>query len=150
MSERILAISSGGGHWSEMRRIMAAFEGLDVSYASIRPEYVQEAQGRPYYSFSDFSRFNKLGVFKSAFQIARIVFKVRPKVVISTGSAPTLLALGLAKVFFGAKTIWIDSIANVEELSTSGSLAKYVADIWLTQWEHLATAKGPKFWGAVL
>jgi hypothetical protein len=29
-------------------------------------------------------------------------------------------------------------------------LAKYVADIWLTQWEHLSSKKGPAWWGAVL
>jgi UDP-N-acetylglucosamine:LPS N-acetylglucosamine transferase len=147
---KILAIASGGGHWAEMRRIMPAFEGLDVSYASIRPEYQDEALGRPYYYFSDFHRFNKRGIFKSAFKIIWIVMKVRPKVVISTGSAPTLVALATAKLLFGARTIWIDSLANVEHLSSSGKAARFVADTWLTQWEHLGTDKGPKYWGSVL
>jgi UDP-N-acetylglucosamine:LPS N-acetylglucosamine transferase len=150
MNKRILAIASGGGHWAEMRRIMPAFDGLDVSFASIRPEYEAEALGRPYYHFSDFHRYHKRGIFRSAFKIISIVLKVRPSVVISTGSAPTLVALATAKILFGAKTIWIDSLANAEQLSSSGKLARYVADIWLTQWEHLSSEKGPGFWGAVL
>lgn len=129
---------------------MPAFDGLEVSFASVWPEYESEALGRPYYSFSDFHRYNKRGAIRSAFEIISIVFKVRPKVIISTGSAPTLVALATGKLFFGAKTIWIDSLANVEHLSSSGKLARYVADIWLTQWPHLATDKGPTYWGAVL
>ena len=150
MSKTVLAIASGGGHWAEMRRLMPAFDGLDVSYASIRPEYESEALGRPYYFFNDFHRHRKRGAVPSALKIMWIVFKVRPQVVISTGSAPTLVALATAKLFFGAKTIWIDSLANVEHLSSSGKLARYVADIWLTQWPHVATEKGPAYWGAVL
>lgn len=129
---------------------MPAFDGLEVTFASTRPEYASEALGRPYHHFGDFHRYNKRGAFRSFSKIMWIVFKVRPQVVISTGSAPTLVALAIAKLFFGAKTIWIDSIANVENLSSSGKVARYVADVWLTQWEDLATDNGPAYWGAVL
>ena len=84
----------------------------------------------------------------------RILLKERPKVVVTTGSAPALIALILAKYLFRANTIWIDSIANAERLSTSGKTAGQFADIWLTQWPQLASAKGterhPEYWGAVL
>ena len=50
----------------------------------------------------------------------------------------------------GIKTIWIDSLANAETMSLSGLKVKPYADLWLTQWEHLATPKGPYFYGAVL
>ena len=48
------------------------------------------------------------------------------------------------------RTIWLDSIANSEELSGSGQHAKRWADAWLTQWPHLATPDGPDHWGMVL
>jgi hypothetical protein len=35
--------------------------------------------------------------------------------------------------------VWIDSIANVEQLSLSGKLAARVAGRTYTQWPHLAT-----------
>lgn len=147
---RVLAIASGGGHWVEMRRLVPAFEGMDVAFASVYPDYARDVEGHRFYSFPDFSRFNKLGIFPLTWRLLRILLKERPEVVITTGSAPAMLCLGMAKLLFRSKTIWIDSIANCERLSTSGSLAKHVADIWLTQWDHLAVERGPKFWGAVL
>ncbi|WP_245893415.1 UDP-N-acetylglucosamine transferase subunit ALG14 [Devosia naphthalenivorans] len=68
----------------------------------------------------------------------------------TTGSFPALMALGVARMLLGARTIWIDSVANCQALSTSGRLARRVADVWLTQWPHLATVDGPEHWGAVL
>jgi UDP-N-acetylglucosamine:LPS N-acetylglucosamine transferase len=147
---RILAIASGGGHWVELRRILPAFEGLDVAYASRHPESAGDVPGYDYYTFCDFSRFSRQNFLPLFFQIVHILASVRPRIVITTGSAPALLALVLAKVFLRSKTVWIDSIANVDHLSSSGALARYFADIWLTQWKHLANAKGPQYWGAVI
>jgi hypothetical protein len=70
-------------------------------------------------------------------------------VVISTGAAPGYFALRFGKRL-GARTIWLDSIANVDELSLSGQRAGKYAGLWLTQWQHLATPAGPHFAGAVL
>jgi hypothetical protein len=62
--------------------------------------------------------------------------------------------VGFFALFFAKKmkikTIWVDSLANVEQMSLSGSKVKPYADLWLTQWEHLATPTGPYFYGAVL
>jgi hypothetical protein len=69
--------------------------------------------------------------------------------VISTGALPGYFSLRLAKLF-GVKTIWIDSIANVEELSLSGQMIGKHADLWLTQWPHLAKPGGPLYRGTVL
>jgi hypothetical protein len=79
------------------------------------------------------------------------MIKHRPDVVISTGAASGYFALRIGKLF-GAKTIWLDSIANAEELSLSGAKVQKHADLWLTQWEHLANPQegGPEYKGAVL
>lgn len=147
---RVLAIASGGGHWIQLRRLAAAFEGLDVAYASIYPESSVDIGDHDYYTFCDFSRFSRQNFVPLIFQIMKILITVRPKVVITTGSAPALVAMVLAKLLLRSRTIWIDSIANVEKLSSSGSAARYFADIWLTQWKHLAKASGPQYWGSVL
>ena len=73
-------------------------------------------------------------------QLLFIFLKFRPDVIITTGAAPGLLAILLGKLFF-KKTIWIDSIANAENLSLCGKLSKGLANITLTQWESLATDK---------
>jgi hypothetical protein len=78
-----------------------------------------------------------------------ILLRERPQVVVTTGSAPGFVALRLAR-WLGARTLWIDSIANSEEMSFSGSQALRHADLCLTQWEHLARPAGPHYRGAVL
>jgi UDP-N-acetylglucosamine:LPS N-acetylglucosamine transferase len=87
--------------------------------------------------------------FRMFFQLVRIMRKVNPRVVVTTGSAPGLMTLAVGRMF-GKKTVWIDSIANVNELSTSGKKARHVADLYLTQWEQLAKADGPLYKGSVL
>jgi hypothetical protein len=46
--------------------------------------------------------------------------------------------------------MWLDSIANAEELSLSGRKVGKHADRWLTQWPHLVEEDGPEFHGSVL
>jgi UDP-N-acetylglucosamine:LPS N-acetylglucosamine transferase len=78
-----------------------------------------------------------------------LILKVQPDVVVSTGAAPGYFALRFGKLF-GARTIWLDSIANVSDLSLSGKMVKPYADLWLTQWPHLSTEQGPFYRGDVL
>ena len=36
---KVLAISSGGGHWVQLLRLRPAFEGCDVVYATVKEGY---------------------------------------------------------------------------------------------------------------
>lgn len=149
-SPRILAIASAGGHWVQLRRMKPAFEGLDVAFASVFPDYAEDVTGSRFHRFDDVNRFKKLSAVKVVSQIFMILLRERPKVIITTGSFPGLIAITLGRYLFGARTIWIDSVANCEKLSSSGERAGKVAHVWLTQWEHLSRANGPGFWGSVL
>ena len=95
------------------------------------------------------NRWQKWRLVKQLLGIAFILIRYRPDVVISTGAAPGYFALRLARLI-GARTIWIDSMANAEELSLSGQRIGKHADLWLTQWEHLAKPEGPQYLGSVL
>lgn len=150
MSNRILAIASGGGHWAELQRLYPVFDGADVVFASVYPDYRSDVPGHRFYSFRDVTRWDRFGFVVLTVQLLRILVIERPRVVITTGSLPCCIMLLLAKYLFGAKTIWIDSIANVRELSASGKLAGKFVDLWLTQWPGVARESGPKYWGAVL
>ncbi len=79
----------------------------------------------------------------------RLVIRHRPDVVISTGAAPGFFCILIGRMI-GAKTLWIDSVANAEKLSLSGRLAARVSDQCLTQWKHLAGDPGPVFAGSIL
>ena len=71
-------------------------------------------------------------------------------VVISTGAAPGCLCCLIGKLF-GARVIWIDSLANVERMSLSGRIVARVADLLLVQWEDLAKRyRRARYAGSVL
>lgn len=146
---KVLAVASGGGHWVQLRRVAPAFEGADVVYVTVEPSYRSEVVGARFRLVVDATRWNKVKLLKMLMQIAWIVATERPDVVISTGAAPGYFAIRLGKLA-GARTMWIDSIANVEHLSMSGQKIMKHADRCLTQWEHLATPGGAEFTGAVL
>lgn len=147
--KKILAVSSGGGHWVELIRIAPAFEGHDVAYATVDETYRSGAGAARFYTIMDVTRWNKLRWVQTFAKLLWILLCERPDVVVSTGALPGYFALRLAK-WFGARTIWLDSIANVEELSMSGQKIGKHADLWLTQWPHLARPDGPMYRGTVL
>jgi hypothetical protein len=146
---RVLAVASGGGHWVQLLRVVPAFADCDVAFVTVSDSYRQQVPEYRFYVVPDATRWNKLRLLWMGCRLAWIVAKERPDVVISTGAAPGYFSLVLGKIT-GARTAWIDSIANAEHLSTSGEKIGKHADLWLTQWEHLAQPNGPHFVGAVL
>jgi UDP-N-acetylglucosamine:LPS N-acetylglucosamine transferase len=149
LRSKILAVSSGGGHWVQLLRIKRAFEDCDVTFVTVDESYRQQVPGHLFHVVNDANRQNKIALLKTSLRLAWIILNERPDVVVSTGAAPGYLALRLGRLL-GARTIWLDSIANVDELSLSGLRIARSADLWLTQWPHLATPDGPLFAGSVL
>jgi UDP-N-acetylglucosamine:LPS N-acetylglucosamine transferase len=146
---KILAVSSGGGHWEQMMLLREAFKGQEVYYATTMRGLMERSGVSNGFLLDDCNRNDIRGSLTCLIQAAQIVFRIRPHVVISTGAAPGLFCLLFGRLA-GAKTIWIDSIANAEAMSMSGRLARYVASLWLTQWRHLARATGPHYVGELL
>jgi len=134
--KRILLVASGGGHWVQLARLTPAFEGLDTLYVSTLKGVRQPTGDRKVVAVVDASQSEPLKVVPLFLQLMFIVLKFRPSVIATTGAAPGLVALYIGKAL-GIRTIWIDSIANSEDLSLSGRLARDRADLWLTQWPHL-------------
>lgn len=146
--KRILAVASGGGHWIQLARLRPALEAHDVAYVTTDPLRAAEVGDARFYAVRDASRWSKLALIGAALRIAWIVLRERPDVLVSTGAAPGYLALRMAGAL-GARTVWIDSLANVDELSLSGRLASAKADVCLTQWPHLVEGR-ISYAGAVL
>ncbi|MES2260816.1 MAG: UDP-N-acetylglucosamine--LPS N-acetylglucosamine transferase [Pseudomonadota bacterium] len=149
MAKKILAVASGGGHWVQLLRLRPAFEGLDVAYVTVQASYAAQVPGRRFYAVCDATRWSRWDLIKMMAQVSWIVLRERPDVVVTTGAAPGVVALRMGK-WLGAKTIWLDSIANVEQMSMSGQRVRGFADLWLTQWPHLAADSGPSCKGSVL
>jgi len=146
---KILAISSGGGHWVQLLRLRPAFDGANVVFATVNPGYAADVADSEFRLIHDANRHQKLALVRSAWSILFLLLIERPEIVISTGAAPGYFAVRFGKML-RMRTIWVDSVANAEELSMSGRKAGDCADLWLTQWAHLASESGPKYFGSVL
>jgi len=146
---RILAVASGGGHWVQLLRLRPAFEGHRVTYVTVRHGYAADVPGERVRTVVDATRWNKFKLALMGAKLLWIVLTERPDVVVSTGAAPGYFAIRFGKLI-GARGVWLDSIANVEQLSMTGELAGRKADLWLTQWEHLEREGGPQYVGAVV
>lgn len=146
---RVLAVASGGGHWVQLRRLQPAFENCDLSYVTTIAEYASQIAPVRLHVVNDASKDSKLRLIIMALRMLLIFLRVRPDVVVSTGAAPGFVAIRLGRLL-GARTVWVDSIANVDEMSLAGKLARPYADLWLTQWPHLESPDGPSYAGSVL
>jgi len=146
--KKVLAVASGGGHWVQLLRLRPAFENHKVCYVTTIEGNKAAVPGNTCYIIKEATRWNKFGLLVMLIQIIAIMIRVRPDVVITTGAAPGVFAIRIGKLL-RARTIWIDSMANVEELSLSGQLVGPHADLWLTQWEKLERKGGPFYKGSV-
>jgi UDP-N-acetylglucosamine:LPS N-acetylglucosamine transferase len=148
-TKTILAIASGGGHWIQLLRLRSAFEGHRVIYASVDPDSAKMVAPAEFRAIPDANRSHKIALLWLCFKIAILVLRVRPHIVITTGAAPGYFAVRFGRLL-GAKTLFIDSIANAERLSLSAQLANGHADKVLTQWPDLAQKTGAHYHGGVL
>ncbi len=146
---RVLAVASGGGHWAELVRLAPVFDGYDVTYVTTDARLARDVPGKRFRTVIEATRWDRVRLVRSALGVLWLLLRERPRVVVTTGAAPGWFALFLGKKL-GARTVWIDSLANGEELSMSGRRAAKHADLWLTQWPELARAGGPEYAGSVL
>lgn len=154
-NKKILLLSSGGGHWVELKRLAEAFQGHACEYACVDEIYRTQADG-PYHSVSDVTRWEKSKIPFVFWKLLKLMRQIKPDIFVSTGALPGVMGAIAAKAV-GAKVVWVESFANAEVLSLSGRLALEIADEFFVQWPSLdATAsrlnpnKKAKYVGSVI
>ncbi len=148
---KVLAIASPGGHWIQLNKICNPLdERFEMIYVTPGAQYATKAKSsRKILTITDASADSKHKLIPLAFQLLLIFIKERPTAIISTGAAPGAIAFLLAK-FLPIKTIWVDSIANVSQLSRSGRMVQKHADKVITQWQPLSDNKKVMYKGSIL
>jgi len=148
---RICLAASAGGHISQLLKLAESWNGYET-FCVTTTEVVRDKLSKfgGVYVVGECNRQHPVRVIKVLLGCIRIAFRERPDVVISTGAAAGCMLCLLGKML-GAKIIWIDSITNVERISLSGRMVRYVADLFLVQWPELAGRyKKVEYVGAVV
>jgi len=146
---RVLAVASGGGHWEQLMLLRPALDGFDVIFATTNPGLATRDGVSGVVELPDSNKSQPIKALRSLRSAWSIVRRTRPDFVITTGALPGLLCL-VAGRLTGARTIWIDSVANAGTLSLSGRYARWFATLRMTQWEHLARPPDLVFEGKLL
>lgn len=147
--KKVMAVASGGGHWQQMMALRPAFAGCAAFYVTTIAGLPEQFDAHPSRIVRDCNRNEPVATLICTLGLLRVVLVQRPDVVVSTGALPGVIALALGRLV-GARTVWIDSIANSEEMSMSGRLARRVAHLWMSQWPHVAAESGAEYAGSVL
>ena len=79
---RILAVSSGGGHWVQLNRVIPAFEGHQLAFVTVDPAYRSDVGAHRFYTVRDATRWSRVGLLIMALQLLWILVRERPDVVI--------------------------------------------------------------------
>ncbi|MEO1018145.1 MAG: UDP-N-acetylglucosamine--LPS N-acetylglucosamine transferase [Pseudomonadota bacterium] len=146
---QILVAASAGGHWVQIRRLRSAWVDLNVCYLTTSRGYRDEIEEENsnnddckihYIAVDDANINEKHRLITQFIQILSTIIWIRPSVVISTGASVGYFALMVGKIL-GAKTIWVDSIANSDTISLSGQKVQPFSDLFITQWSHLEQVK---------
>ena len=152
--KKVLFISSTGGHLTEMLELKPLFRKCDYhiitektkSTLSLQKKY----QGRVnYLTFGTKDHlWSYLFIFPwNCLKSIYYYFKIKPDVVITTGTHTAVPMCYIAKLF-RKKVIYIETFANIETKTLAGRMVYPIADLFIVQWESMLKLY-PKavYWG---
>jgi len=141
--KKVMFISSTGGHLNELLQLEPLFHKYDYSIvsekASSNRSLKEQYKNRVYY-LAYGTKHNMLKYsFIFPFNCLRSLYlflKIRPAVVISTGSHTAVPMCYIAH-FFRKKVIYIETFANIYTKTVAGKLVYPIADHFIVQWESM-------------
>lgn len=143
MRKKVLFISSTGGHLSELMALKPLFSKYEYeivtektdSTISLKSKYGKKMHyliyGTKHHMLSYIWK-TPVNIFKSLF----LYFKIRPKVIITTGAHTAVWMCYIGKIF-RSKIIYIETLANINTKTLSGKLIYPIADKFIVQWEEM-------------
>lgn len=132
-------IASSGGHWEELMCLKEIAEEYDSFYITEKGGQANDAGLNNIYVLPQINRHEKfflLHFVKLFYKAIKIMYKEKPNFIITTGALVVFPFCVCAKMI-GAKIIYIESFARVNDRSLTGRLIYPFADLFLVQWESL-------------
>ena len=143
MRKKVLFISSTGGHLNELLQLSPLFEKYDSyiltekdkSNENLKQTYGERLYFLPYGTRAKLFTY----IFKYLFLCFKTLYlyaKVRPKVIVTTGTHTAGPICILGKIF-GSKIVYIETFANTNRKTATGRLLYPIADLFIVQWEEM-------------
>jgi len=140
--KKICFISSCGGHFKELQQLFPVAEGHHYYIVTEKNiTTTEETKQHKCYFLLQQERYNIAFFFPFFFNLFKslwLVLKERPMVVVSTGAGAVLPTCVFAKIF-GAKVIYVETIAKISSTSVTGRLIYKFADRFYVQWQEMLT-----------
>jgi len=154
MSKIICVGASAGGHMNQLLKLLDTEQGQTINpdfyITSLEVLKNKLSKRGETFVIGECNRLSPFPVLKVFARSWKIVKQIKPDIVITTGAMPMAIFSRISKLF-GAKIIWIDSIANINKFSLSGRWVRNFCDYFITQWEELAKDKQDvHFFGGIL
>ena len=140
--KRVMFISSTGGHLNEMLMLKSMFNKYNYSLITENTEsnknlkYGRKRVGMMIFGTRKHMFTYVFKIIMNSFRSLYYYIKFRPQYIISTG-AHTAGPMCLLGHILGSKIIFIETFANSETKTITGSLVYKFADLFIVQWESM-------------
>lgn len=136
----VLLVCSAGGHLLQLHVLRDAWAGLSHAWVTHDKDDARSLlRGeRVFYASGPTTR-NVLNLFRNLALSFRIVRRLRPKVVLTTGAGVAVPFAWVAHLA-GAKVVYVESLTRIERPSLSLRLVRPVASRIYAQWPELTRA----------
>ena len=141
--KKVLFISSTGGHLNELMQLKSMFLQCDFHIVTEKTESNLELRetypnkvSYLIYGTKDHFWIYPLKLFINCFISLFIYIKVRPNVIITTGTHTAGPMCCIGKIF-GSKIIYIETFANIHTKTVTGRIIYHFADMFIVQWESM-------------
>ncbi len=139
--KKVLFISSTGGHLSELLKLEPIFKEYDYYIITEKDKTTVNLKERYKVSYLPYCTRSKpfSYIFIYSFLIIKTIYffiKIRPKVIISTGTHTAVPMCYLGKIF-GKKIIYIETYANITKKTLTGRFIYPIADLFIVQWKEM-------------
>lgn len=140
--KKVIFISSMGGHLNELLQMKPLFEKVESYFVTEKTKstlFLQDEYPNVHYLAYGTKHNMAKYIFVFPWNCLKSFFlflKIRPDVVISTGSHTAVPMCYIAHLF-KKKVIYIETFANIYTKSVAGKLVYPIADHFIVQWESM-------------
>ena len=146
----VLLVCSAGGHLLELLALKDAWAGRSRAWVTLDKSDARSllADEDVHYAHGPTHR-NPKNLVRNVFVAWRLVRRLRPKVLLTTGAAVAVPFAWIARAH-GVRVVYVESLTRIDDLSLSGRLIRPATHRFYVQWPELAQELGARYAGSIL